>query len=131
MKKKSINISINDKSETKSQVVYNNVLDSMEKSSMSKDEQLDYLKTRISYLEDSTREKQFYFVCGLIFLIILSLGIFLIVLNYVTFGAILIVLSFFSNMYFTYRIAKKYKRNDDNAYEEIDAIREIINSRLK
>lgn len=131
MKKKSINISINDKNETKSQVVYNNVLDSMEKSSMTKEEQLDYLKARISYLEDSTKEKQLYLVSGLIFLIILSLGIFLTVLKYVTFGTILIVLAFFGNMFFTYRIAKKYKRNNDNAYEEIDAIREVINSRLK
>lgn len=131
MKKKTINISINDKNETKSQVVYNNVLDSMEKSSMTKEEQLDYLKTRISYLEDSTKEKQLYLVCCIIFLIILSLGIFLTVLKYVAFGTVLIVLAFFGNMYFTYRISKKYKKNNDNAYEEIDAIREVINSRLK
>ena len=131
MKKKSINISINDKNETKSQVVYNNVLDSMEKNSMSKEEQLDYLKSRISYLEDSNKEKQQYLICSFIFLVILSLGIFLSVLSYIVFGTILIICSFFGNMFFTYKIAKKFVKSNDNTYEEIDAIREIINSRLK
>lgn len=131
MKKKSINISINDKDETKSQVVYNNVLNSMEKSSMTSEDQLNYLKKRISYLEDSTKERQHYVLCGFIFLVVLALGIFLTIIKYATFGVVLILISFFGNMFFTYKIAKKYNVDYDNTYEEIDAIRELINSKLK
>ena len=45
MKKKNISINISSKDETKSEIVYNNVISNMDKMSLTKDEQIEYLKS--------------------------------------------------------------------------------------
>lgn len=131
MKKNTINISINDKNENRNQIIYNNVLDSMDKKSMSKEEQLEYLKYRITYLENCRDEKKYYIICSIIFLLFLSFGLFLILQNYVFLGILIVICSFFINMYLTYKISKKFNKEKENSFEEIETIRKIIDSKLK
>ena len=48
MKKDKMVININDKSNSKSEIVYDNVVSNMEEMSLNKNDQIEYLKTRIS-----------------------------------------------------------------------------------
>lgn len=129
--KGSINISINSKDETKSQIVYNNVISNMDKMSLSKDEQLDYLKSRITELEQDHKNKLQIILLTIVFSIILAFGLFLIVQEFYTLGIIVSFAIFFAAIITIYKLSKNLKSNLDDRYEEIETIRKLISSRLK
>lgn len=129
--KGSINISINSKDETKSQIVYNNVISNMDKMALSKDEQLDYLKSRITELEQDHKNKLQIILLTIVFSIILAFGLFLIVQEFYTLGIIVSFAIFFAAIITIYKLSKNLKSNLDDRYEEIETIRKLISSRLK
>lgn len=129
--KGSINISIESKDESKSQIVYNNVLANMEKMQLTKDEQLDYLKLRITELEQEHKNKLQLIILSITFLILLIFGLFLIIQGFSTLGIIVSISSYISALITIYKISKNYKNEIDDKYEEIEAIRKLINSKLK
>ena len=94
--KGSINISIGSKDESKSQIVYNNVLANMEKMQLTKDEQLDYLKLRITELEQEHKNKLQLIILSITFLILLIFGLFLIIQGFSTLGIIVSISSYIS-----------------------------------
>ena len=129
--KNTINIIINSKDETKSQIIYNNVITNMEKISLTKDEQLDYLKSRITELEQDQKNKiQLISLISLI-TIIFIFGLFLIVQKFTTIGIIISVLSFIIAIVITNKITKKQHNENNDKYEEIETIRKLISSKLK
>lgn len=129
--KGSINISINSKDETKSQIIYNNVISNMDKMSLSKDEQLDYLKSRVTELEQDHKNKLQIILLTIVFSIILAFGLFLIVEEFYTLGIIVSFAIFFTAIVTIYKLSKNIKNNIDDKYEEIETIRKLISSRLK
>lgn len=129
--KGSINISIGSKDESKSQIVYNNVLANMEKMQLTKDEQLDYLKLRITELEQEHKNKLQLIILSITFLILLIFGLFLIIQEFSTLGIIVSISSYISALITIYKISKNYKNEIDDKYDEIEAIRKLINSKLK
>lgn len=129
--KNSINISINNSLETKSQIVYNNVLANMDKMSLTKDEQLDYLKTKITELEQDQKNKFQLITFIIIFTIILVFGLFLIIQDFNTLGVIISLLAFFSSIITIYKLSRNWKNDINDKYEEIETIRNLINSKLK
>lgn len=129
--KGSINISIGSKDESKSQIVYNNVLANMEKMQLTKDEQLDYLKLRITELEQEHKNKLQLIILSITFLILLIFGLFLIIQGFSTLGIIVSISSYISALITIYKISKNYKNEIDDKYDEIEAIRKLINSKLK
>lgn len=129
--KGSINININSKDETKSQIIYNNVIANMDKMDLSKDEQLDYLKSRITELEQEHKNKLQIILLTAIFAIILAFGLFLIIQEFYTLGVIISFAIFFTSIITIYRLSKNFKSNLDDKYEEIETIRKLINSKLK
>ncbi len=129
--KGSINITINSKDETKSQIVYNNIITNMDKMALSKDEQLDYLKSRVTELEQEHKNKLQIILLTVIFSIILALGLFLIIQEFYTLGVIITFAIFFTSIITIYRLSKSFKNNLDDKYEEIETIRKLINSKLK
>ncbi len=129
--KGSINITINSKDETKSQIVYNNIITNMDKMALSKDEQLDYLKSRVTELEQEHKNKLQIILLTVIFSIILALGLFLIIQEFYTLGVIITFTIFFTSIITIYRLSKNFKNNLDDKYEEIETIRKLINSKLK
>lgn len=129
--KGSINININSKDETKSQIIYNNVITNMDKMDLSKDEQLDYLKSRITELEQEHKNKLQIILLTAIFAIILAFGLFLIIQEFYTLGVIISFAIFFTSIITIYRLSKNFKSNLDDKYEEIETIRKLINSKLK
>lgn len=129
--KGSINISINSKDETKSQIIYNNVISNMDKMSLSKDEQLDYLKSRVTELEQDHKNKLQIILLTIVFSIILAFGLFLIVQEFYTLGIIVSFAIFFTAIITIYKLSKNIKNSIDDKYEEIETIRKLISSRLK
>lgn len=129
--KSSINININSKDETKSEIVYNNVISNMDKMDLTKEEQIDYLKLRITELEQEHKDKFQLIILSAIFTIILIFGLFLIVEDFHTLGIIISILVFIISIITTYKLSKNYKNNLNDKYEEIETIRKLINSKLK
>lgn len=129
--KNSINIAINGKDETKSQIVYNNVINNMEKMSLTKDEQLEYLKTRLTTLENDQKNKLRLAVIILVFTILLFFGLFLIIEDFHTFGVILSLLTFFGVIFTIIKFSKYTKTEITDKFEEIETVRKLLNSKLK
>ena len=129
--KNSINIAINGKDETKSQIVYNNVINNMEKMSLTKDEQLEYLKTRLTTLENDQKNKLRLAVIILVFTILLFFGLFLIIEDFHTFGVILSLLTFFGVIFTIIKFSKYTKTEITDKFEEIETVRKLLNAKLK
>ncbi len=130
MKKDSITVNIN-KNGSKSEILYDNIVTNMESMKLSKDEQIEYLKTRVSILEQENKKKYDFIVLGLICLFSLVIGIALLILNFYTLGSFVVVGTCFYGMFKTYMLASKENRFSLDKYEEVEAIRKIISSKLK
>ena len=103
----------------------------MDKMALSKEEQLDYLKSRITELEQEHKNKLQIILLTIIFSIILAFGLFLIIQEFYTLGVIISFTIFFASIITIYKLSKNFKNNLDDKYEEIETIRKLINSKLK
>lgn len=131
MKKKNISINISNKEETKSEIVYNNIISNMDKMSLTKDEQIEYLKVRITELEQDQKYKMECGILGVLFLLVLLFGLFLMVQDFHTIGVVIIVCSFVLSIVCTYKLYRRQKTELNDKFEEIETIRKLINSKLK
>ena len=113
MKKDKMVININDKSNSKSEIVYDNVVSNMEEMSLNKNDQIEYLKTRISNLEKEQKLKYDLIVLGLSALFALIIGV------------------TFMSCYHTFKLSSNQKKISLEKFEEIDEIRKYISSKLK
>lgn len=129
---KKLKITIKGNEKNKSEIVYNNLLSNMDGNDISKDKQIEYLKSRINYLETNIKNK---FVLGsilLVCLIILSLGILFMYLDVYLLGIILSILSFIIVIIFLLKFKNKNIDNEINdTFEEVETLRKILNSKLK
>ena len=116
--------------DSKSDVIYNNVVNSMENMSMSKDEQIEYLKSRISKLEFSQRRRFNFLILGLASFFLLLIGITFIVLNLYFVGSIFIFSTCFVSCFITYKLSCS-KISESEKFDKIEKIRKFINSRIK
>lgn len=124
-------IDIKDENEEKCDIVYNNVVSSMNNMSMSKDEQIEYLKSRISELERS-KQKRFNFLILCMFAGIFNLiGITFVVLNLYFVGAFIIFSTCFISCFHTYKLSSNIKKSDSIKFDKIESIRKFISSRVK
>lgn len=130
MKKDSITVNIS-KNDSKSEILYDNIVSNMESMKLDKDEQIEYLKTRISILEQENKKKYDFIVMGLICLFLLVIGVALLILNFYTLGSFIVLGSFFYGIFKTYMLASKENKFSLDKYEEVEAIRKIISSKLK
>lgn len=130
MKKDNITVNIN-KNSSKSEILYDNIVSNMESMKLNKDEQIEYLKTRISVLEQENKKKYDFIVMGLICLFLLVIGVALLILNFYTLGSFIVVGSSAYGIFKTYMLASKENKFSLDKYEEVEAIRKIISSKLK
>ena len=130
MKKDSITVNIK-KNDSKSEILYDNVVSNMESMKLDKDEQIEYLKTRVSVLEQENKKKYDFIVLSLICLFSLIIGIALLVLNFYTLGSFVVIGSCAYGIFKTYMLASKENKLSIDKYEEVEAIRKIISSKLK
>lgn len=127
-----LKIVINGDEKNKSEIVYNNLLSNMDNTDLSKDKQIDYLKSRINFLETNIKSKALLTLIILINFIVLCLGIFFICIDYKIFGTIVNLVSFISIIISLTKFYKKYNNIETyNSFSEIETLRKILNSKLK
>lgn len=134
MKKDSrkLKIVINGNETNKSEIVYNNLLNNMDSTDLSKDKQIEYLKSRINFLETNIKSKALLTLIILINFIVLCLGIFFICIDYKILGTIIDLVSFVSIIISLTKFYKKYNNVEVyNNFSEIETLRKLLNAKLK
>ena len=127
-----ISILIRGNEKNKNEIIYNNIVDKMDEMNLSKDDQVEYLKSKISILESETHNKLSLMISILVCLIILGVGIYFVAIDLYLFGALVAFLSVFVLMFKIYQSFKTSMNisKPDN-YDKIEHLREILNMRLK
>ncbi len=124
-----VNISITGEENSKSEVVYNNVIKNMK---LTKEEQVEYLKQKVTYLELQMKNRNIALILLLISLIGMGFGIFLVISDLYLLGIFFIFATFF---YVAYRLYKIYKvtiktvQNRD--FDKVEELRQMLNIKLK
>jgi hypothetical protein len=131
MKKDKMVININDKSSSKSEIVYDNVVSNMEEMSLNKNDQIEYLKNRISNLEKEQKLRYDLIVLGLSAMFALIIGVTFLILNFYVVGIFIVFTTCFISCYHTYKLSNGNKSINVDKFEEIEEIRKIISSKLK
>ena len=124
-------INISDKNNSKSEIVYDNVVSNMEEMSLNKSDQIEYLKTRISNLEKEQKQRYDFIVLGLSALFALIIGVTFMILNFYVVGIFIIFSTCFISCYQTFKLSSNQKKISLEKFEEIDEIRKYFNSKLK
>lgn len=129
--KKDMLITINGEELNKSEIVYNNIVKSMEEMQMSKDEQIDYLKTRVANLENDSKNKIFISLFVLLGLGLIIFGLYLMCSSLYSFGIIFVLAGFLVTTIKLLLMIRKYLQFKNIKYSEVDRLKTILNSRLK
>jgi ABC-type multidrug transport system fused ATPase/permease subunit len=127
-----ISILIRGNEKNKNEIIYNNIVDKMDEMNLSKDDQVEYLKSKISILESETHNKLSLMISILVCLIILGVGIYFVAIDLYLFGALVAFLSVFVlmfKMYQSFKTSMNISKPDN--YDKIEHLREILNMRLK
>lgn len=131
MKKDKIVININDKNDSKSSIIYDNLISNMNDMSMNQNEQIEYLKSRITDLEKEQKQRFDFIILGLSAFFALVIGVTFMILNFYFVGIFIIFSTCFISCYRTYKLSSNKIDTPIKKYEKIDEIRKIISSKLK
>lgn len=126
-----MNISITGEELNKSEIIYNNVVKTMEELDMSKDEQIEYLKTRVASLENDSKNKIFISLFILLGLGLNIFGLYLMCATLYTFGIVFVLAGFLVTTIKLLLVIKKYLQFKNIKFSEVDRLKSILNSRLK
>lgn len=124
-----LNIYISGEENNKSEIIYNNVVKNMK---LSKDEQVEYLRTKVTQLELEMKNRKLITILLLISLFGLGFGLFLMVLNIYWLGIIVVFGTFFGvaiKAYIMYKNMIKMVRTSE--YDKVEKLRQMLNLRLK
>lgn len=127
-----MNITIHGTEKNKSEIIYNNIVETMKELNLSEAEQIEYLKTKVTALETEIHSKILMICTILAGIIGIGLGLYFVAINQYFFG---IVLSFGTMAIMLYRIYVILKQHllikKDTNYEKIEQIRKMLHIRLK
>lgn len=125
---KKINILISGEENNKSEIVYNNVIQNM---NLTSEEQLKYLKTKVSYLESELKNRNFLFLLMIISAFGIGLGLYFLIIDFYLLGSIFIIITFIGVSYKFYGVRKDTVTNKDAEFDKIEHLRKILNDRIK
>ena len=127
-----ISILIRGTEKNKNEIIYNNIVDKMDEMNLSKEDQVEYLKSKISILESETHNKLNLMLSILVCFIMLGFGIYFVATDLYLFGTLIVLLSVSILMFKMYQYFKTSMNisKPDN-YDKIEHLREILNMRLK
>lgn len=127
-----ISILIRGNEKNKNEIIYNNIVDKMDEMNLTKEDQVEYLKSKIAILELETHNKVNLMICILLCLIVLGLGIYFVAIDLYLFGVLVSFLSVFVLMFKMYQSFQTSMRiSKPENYDKIEHLREILNMRLK
>ena len=125
--KDNIDIIINGNENSKSEIVYNNIIQDL-----NKDEQINYLKSKVILLELEMKNKMIALLLLLISTIGFLAGIYFLVLDLYILGTCVIFLTFIGviiRFYLMYKSVLKVTHSME--FDKIEHLRKILNMKLK
>lgn len=131
MKQKSgsVNITIDGTENNKSEIIYNNVIRNME---LSEEDQLRYLKQKVSLLEMEMRNKVWLLILTLISLGGMGSGIYFLMKNIYFLGILLVVGTFVGVVWKLFMMYKTMMNMNHNAeFDQVEHLRKMLNMKLK
>lgn len=131
MEKKGMNITITGEEKNKNEIIYNNVVDAMDNLKMTKDEQIEYLKTKVSNMENTYQSNIMILITLIISILLLGLGLYLVATDQILLGIILVLLGFSVIVVKLLLTLKRYTSMRTKKYIEIDSLKENLSSILK
>ncbi len=131
MEKKGMNIKITGEEKNKNEIIYNNVVDAMDNLKMTKDEQIEYLKTKVSNMENTYQSNIMILVTLIISILLLGLGLYLVATDQILLGIVLVLLGFSVIVVKLLLTLKRYTSMRTKKYIEIDSLKENLSSILK
>lgn len=122
-----IDISITGDENSKSEIVYNNIIQSL-----NKDEQVKYLKNKVTTLELEMKNKFIALILFLITIVGFSIGIYFLIMDLYILGSLTVFLTFIGVMVRFYMMYKSVlKVTHSMEFDKIEHLRKILNMRLK
>lgn len=131
MEKDILNIAISGDEKNKNEIVYNNVIDTMDKLKMSKDDQIEYLKMKITSLESDYQNKIVILITLVISFLLLCIGMYLLTLDNYILGSLFVLLAFFITVYKLIKTNTVDAKIKNKKYMELESIRNSLNTLLK
>lgn len=124
-----INISITGEEKDKSEIVYNNIIENMK---LSKDQQVRYLKDKVTRLEVEMRNRMVAVILVILSILGMGFGIYFMTQSLYLLGSIIIIGTFVGVMirfYFMYRSILRITRSME--FDKIEHLRRILSMKLK
>ena len=132
LNKKKINIEINGDEKFKSEIVYNNIMNTMNEKNITKDEQIEYFKEKLTLLEASKKNTIKQVIIIIIGTVLLALGLFMTCIDFYTIGVIVSAVSFIATLICIIKFTGNYSYSlQSKKYEEIETLRKILDSKIK
>lgn len=126
-----LSIAVSGDEKNKNEIVYNNVIDAMDKLKMSQSDQIDYLKMKVTSLETEYQNNMMILITLLLSFALLCVGIYLLITNDYILGILFIVIGFLLTVYKLVRALARDRKIRNKKYMELESIRNSLNSILK
>ena len=127
-----MNIKIDGNEKSKSEIIYNNIVDTMDEMKLSKDDQLDYLKQKISFMESEMKNRVMLVLTILIGIILVGFGIFFMISHFYLLGCTFIIVGFFfTTIKLLLVMRKMHAMYRDNKFDKVEQLRRMLNIKLK
>lgn len=122
-----IDIRINGDEKSKSEIVYNNIIDGL-----NKEDQIKYLKSKVTLLELQMKNKLIALILFLIVLVGFSIGIYFLVLDLYVIGTLVIFLTFIGVMIrFNMMYKSIIKVTHSMEFDKVEKLKKLLDKRLK
>ena len=122
-----IDIRINGDEKSKSEIVYNNIIDGL-----NKEDQIKYLKSKVTLLELQMKNKLIALILFLIVLVGFSIGIYFLVLDLYVIGTLVIFLTFIGVMIrFNMMYKSVMKVTHSMEFDKVEKLKKLLDKRLK
>ena len=131
MEKEILNIAISGEEKNKNEIIYNNIVEAMETLKMSKDDQIEYLKTKVSNMEHQYHNNVMILIVLVISLMLMCLGLYLVATDEFLLGIILTFIGFALSII---KLLTTIRKNDvirNKKYIELESLRDSLSSILK
>lgn len=126
-----LNIAVSGDEKNKNEIVYNNVVDVMDRLNMSKDEQVEYLKTKITTLETDYQNNMTILFTIFLSLAFMCVGIYLLITNDYILGISFVLIGFALTVYKLIKALIRDRKIRNKKFMELESIRNSLNSILK
>ncbi len=131
MEREILNIAISGEEKNKNEIIYNNIIEAMETLNMSKEDQIEYLKNKVSSMEHQYQNNILILITLVISLTLICLGLYLVATDEYLLGVILTFIGFSLS---TVKLLTTIRKNNsfrNKKYIELESLRDSLSSILK